>query len=502
MHLVRSLILGAGLFLGAMNLAPTAHAGAAVPARGIVDDEVIFWNNILLDRFRQDFGTGCPCPLARAGAIVQAAVYEAVNSIEREYEPYLEYVEVEGEASKEAAVCAAAYRTMLSLFPGAASELRSAYNQRKGLIPDGPVKFEGIRVGNRAAKLLLDNRRNDGSDLPETYTFNTAPGFYAPPPPNFSRECNPQWAGRVPPFTMVSPTQFRPLGPCGFRSMVRLLRSPQYAEQLNEVRTLGSRNSTIRTDEQTRIAFFWANDRNGTYKPPGHLFSITQTVSRDQGLNLNQNARLFALVGLAMADAGIVAWDAKYSTAIDLWRPVTAIRRAHLDNNPLTPREPTWLPLNEFTPPFPAWISGHATFGAAHAAVMAGFFGTDNITFTVDSEDPYYNALPSHPPRTFTSFSQAAVENGASRIYLGVHFRMDATDGNAAGFALGNYVARNFLKKRCFADYNADGVTDSNDFMAFYADYATGDLDADVDNNNTVDQNDLNEYMHAYLNGC
>lgn len=489
----------------AIACAMSASAGAlgGSPAmRGDSVDEVIVWNDVLLDLFRQDFGTGCPCPLARAGAMVQAAVYEAVNSIDREYEPYIAYVDADPTASKEAAVMAAAYRTMMGLFPNSADDLTETYQARKALLPAGRARNKGIIAGNAAAMQILDERRNDGSEQTEAYSFGTHAGDYVPVPPFYSTECNPQWASRVRPFCMTRNDQFRSQGPLGCKNMDELMHSPAYAAQVNEVKTLGRRFGSTRTEEQTQIAFFWANDRNGTYKPPGHLFAITQTVSADQHLTLEENARLFALVGLAMGDAGITAWDMKYSTAIDLWRPVTAIRRASMDGNPLTTQEKSWLPLNPFSPPFPAYASGHATFGAAHAAVMAEFFGTDNITFTIDSEDPYYNALPSHPERTFTSFSQAAVENGLSRVYLGVHFRMDATDGNAAGFALGHYVGRNFLNRRCIADFNADGLRSPEDFNDFYAAYSTGNMSADVNHDSTVDSDDMADFMNAYLGGC
>lgn len=494
MSVFKKLVLCA---VGALGIA--SHCSAGVTP----EDEVIHWNNVLLDRIRNDFGTGCPCPLSRASAMVQAAVFEAVNSIDREWEPYVDYVDAPVTASKEAAVIAAAYRTMLALFPNSTQELTTEYITRRSLIGSGAAKNQGTRVGNRAAAQILIERLGDGSELPQTYTYLSGAGQFVPAPPGFVQNpCDPQW-GNVRPFTMTRGSQFRPtLGPCGFQNMDALMRSQAYADQVNEVKSFGRRFGSARTQEQTEIAFFWANDANGTYKPPGHLFYITQVVSRDQGLTLAQNARLFALVALAMGDAGIVAWDAKYMTDMDLWRPVLAIRRADTDNNPATIADKRWNPLNPFTPPFPAWISGHATFGAAHAAVMAEFFGTDDITFTVDSEDPFYNALPNHPPRTFTSFSQAAVENGISRIYLGVHYRMDATDGNAAGFALGRYVARNFLAQRCMADFNRDGVRDSVDVDMFYSAYTSNSNSADLNDDSSVDMADLDMFMNAYLSGC
>jgi hypothetical protein len=477
-------------------------AGALLATCGAVRaDEVTFWNDVLVSEFRLDFGTGCPCPLARAGAMTQIAVYEAVNSIERTHQPYLAFLPADPGASKEAAVAAAAHGVMVQLFPNSTTPLDDAYSARLALIPDGAAKTAGIAVGEAAAGQCVLSRANDGSQTPEIYVFGGHPGDYRPTPPNFNPECNPEW-GNVTPFCMAYSTRYRTNGPLGFRVMTSLLSSRGYADQVNDVRTIGSRDSAIRTDEQTRIAFFWANDVNGTYKPPGHLFTMTKVVSEQSGLNLSQNARLFALVGMAMGDAGIAAWDMKFHTDIDLWRPITAIRLADTDGNPLTDPDPTWEPLNTFTPPFPSYISGHATFSAAAAAVMSEFFGTDNVTFTVDSEDPFYNALPVHGPRTFHTFSEAAIENGRSRIYLGVHYNMDSVDGNAVGFAIGHDVGQHFLLSLCPADFNGSGAVDTQDFFDFLTAFFGGTPAADFDHSGSVDSNDFFGFVHAFVTGC
>jgi hypothetical protein len=202
-----------------------------------------------------------------------------------------------------------------------------------------------------------------------------------------------------------------------------MLQSSEYAAQFNEVKTLGRFDSTVRTPEQTEIARFWATDLDGTSKPPGQLSTITKIVSELRGLDVVQNARLFALVALAMGDAAIVAWDAKYDTSRDLWRPESAITLASTDGNAATIQDDAWLPLSNdpvnghFTPPFPAYISGHSTLGASHAAIMRRFFGSDNVTFTATTEDPN---LPGGQ-RSFNSFTEAARENARSRIHNGVH---------------------------------------------------------------------------------
>lgn len=476
-------------------------AAASFTGAARAEDEVVYWNNVLLDEFRTDFGTGCPCPLARAGAMTQIAVFEAVNSIEHAYHPYVAFLPAPADASKEAAAAAAAHGVMLSLFPVAATSLNSKYAARLALIPNSQAKTDGIAVGQAAAAACIALRANDGSQDVDPYTFGSNPGDYIPTPPNFSGLCNPEWKD-VTPFCMSDGALFRSTGPLGYSVMSDLLESAGYADQLNEVKDVGARVSASRTAEQERIAYFWANDLNGTYKPPGHLFYITQVVSADQGLTLLQNARLFALVALAMGDAGIVAWDMKYATDIDLWRPVSAIRAADTDGNPLTAGDPSWLPLNAFSPPFPAYVSGHATFGAAHAGVMAEFFGTDDITFTVDSEDPYYNALPVHGPRTFHKFSDAAWENALSRVYLGVHFRFDATDGNIAGLALGHAVGQSFLLPLCPSDYDRDGFVTGEDFDSFVAAFEAGDLAADFDGNGFVTGEDFDDFVARFVAGC
>jgi hypothetical protein len=248
---------------------------------------------------------------------------------------------------------------------------------------------------------------------------------------------------------MTSGSQFRPPFPGNYANKIDLLLSPEYAAQFNEVKLLGAANSSARTAAQTRIAFFWANDVDGTYKPPGHLFRITQIVAQQRNLSLLETARLFALVGLVMGDAAIVAWDAKYRLPINLWRPETAIRLADQDGNFLTEADPNWQPLSintagqRFSPAFPAYVSGHATFGAAHAGIMRNFFGTDNVTFTADTDDPNAEGIK----RTYNSFSSAALENGRSRIYLGVHFQWDGDHGFWSGTQLADFVYAKVLQK-------------------------------------------------------
>jgi membrane-associated phospholipid phosphatase len=379
--------------------------------------------------------------------------------------------------------------------------LDASYAERLALIPDSQAKDDGIAVGVAAASRMMLERADDGSQKPGPYEFGMNPGDYIPTPPDFNPICNPEWV-TVTPFCMPVGTHYRSAGPAGFSNMADLVASPEYAFQVNLVKELGALNSTTRTEEQTRIAFFWANDVNGTAKPPGQLFDITRVVSDAHALTLAENARLFALVAMAMGDAGIVAWDMKYGTDIDLWRPISAIIHADIDGNDATEADPDWQSLNPFAPAFPAYTSGHATFAGAHAATMAAFFGRDNITFTIDSEDPFYNNLPVHGPRTYHSFTEAAIENGLSRIYLGVHYLFDAMDGNATGFALGRDVVAQFLTPVCRADFNADHTVSSDDFFNFLDAFFADNWRAESNGDGVLNSQDFFDYLTTFFAGC
>jgi hypothetical protein len=229
----------------------------------------------------------------------------------------------------------------------------------------------------------------------------------------------------VTPFGIASASQFRPAFPPD-------LRSAEYARHFQEVKDLGSFSSTLRTREQTEIAHYWA-DGAGTVTPPGHWNRIAQGVARSSGLSLQENARLFALLNAALADAAIVCWDMKF--ACNFWRPVTAIHEADRDGNEQTQPDPAWRPLLE-TPPFPTCTSGHSTFSGAAAETLKLFFGRDDLRFTDVSE--------SGRIRTFISFLEAANEAGRSRIYGGIHFEFD----NAAGLESGRAVARTIFQNQ------------------------------------------------------
>jgi len=412
-------------------------------------DAVTQWNDVLLEVV-QNVGRA-PGPIARGGAMMHGAIYDAVNSIRPStHRPYLVSVPSLPGTSVRAAIAHAAHDTLVAAFPSNAAFITAKRDAAIAALPQTPNVPRGEVVGKAAAAAMIEARTGDGADDMTPYVHETQPGSWRPT--DDTPAATPNW-GSVKPFGIPAGNAFRPPRPGGYASKTEMLMSSEYAAQFNEVKTLGRCDATAtgdRTAEQEEIAFFWANDLDGTYKPPGQLFDITKVVSDQKGLGIVDNARLFALVAFAMADAGIVAWDAKFDTSLDLWRPETAIMEASTATNPATAPDTAWRPLSRkappdtttFSPPFPAYVSGHATFSAAHAGIMRRFFGTDNVTFTASTDDPN---LPSGVTRTFNSFTEAARENARSRIYLGVHFQWDGDHGFLSGTALAEHIYDNVL---------------------------------------------------------
>ena len=400
-------------YLAAINLA----SSIAVPARA---DVVTDWNNAALDAIRAG---NTPPPIAsRNLAILHASIYDAVNGIARTNEPYLVQSAVPASASRPAAASAAAHQALVNLFPANASSFDALHAAILAGIPDSPQKRAGIVWGEFVANQILVARANDGSDAVVPPPVGSGPGVWVPTPPAFLPYLLPQW-GFVVPFGMSSSSQFRPPGPPS-------LDSQDYAADYEEVKQLGALVGSTRTDDQTEIALFWA-DGAGTETPPGHWNSIAQTIADARGNTLEENARLFALLNIAMADAAICSWDAKYT--FDFWRPVTAIAFAEPQLN--------WMSFI-VTPPFPDYTSGHSTFSAAAAAVLPLFYGTEDLPFTTGSD---------FLPGVFRSFStclDAAEEAAASRIYGGIHFRSASEDGLQAGTSIGEWTVTNYLQAK------------------------------------------------------
>jgi membrane-associated phospholipid phosphatase len=364
---------------------------------------------------------------SRALAMVSTAVFDAVNSIDGRYQSYSGVPAVSPLASVDAAVANAELETSSS----ACSPHVSLY-----LMPHWPLRWQRSlsahqqpMVSTPAARLpqvfLRSGRPMENA--PSTYLPSGLPGAWTPTAPAFAAAVLPQWGG-VKPWTMTIGSQFRPVAPPA-------ITTTEYSSAFALIRQLGALDSTTRNADQTATAFFWAGGA-GTATPPGQWNMIAQTVAVQQDLSTPEASRMYALLNMALADAAIVAWDAKY--VYDYWRPITAIQNGNTDGNAGTPGDPAWQPLIN-TPPFPSYTSGHSTFSSAAAAVLSAFYGTDTISFTAKSE------AVGVADRTFRSFTAAANEAGMSRIYGGIHFGFDNKAGLTSGRALGNWVASRMI---------------------------------------------------------
>jgi PAP2 superfamily protein len=428
-----------GLALGALGaavvLASSAYARTTQPAttsfrsparHGRAQESgqpVIDWNQVLLPIVNTSGAQSANIQPTRNFAILHAAIYDAVNAIDRTHEPYLVSVRAPRDASETAAADAAAHTALVGLYPAQQTSLDAEYSAELAKVTDGPAKDKGTRVGAQVAGDLLAIRANDGSSLtPPPFVAGTNPGDYRPTPPNFPTPVFTTW-GSLTPFVLDSGEQFRPEPPPA-------LTSDSYAAAINEVKRLGSATSTTRTAEQTEIGKFW--------NPPIQNFwnQIAQTVALAHHSDLPTTARLFATLNLSFADSAIAFYDAKYT--YQLWRPVTAIRLADNDGNPDTVADPNWLPLAGNTAADPSYPGAHSTISAAGADVLASFYGNDEH-FSLTSP-----ALPG-VTRSFTSFTAAAQEAGLSRIFSGQHTRLDHLAGLELGHAVAGFVLDNAL---------------------------------------------------------
>lgn len=417
----------------ASRTAPALLAALAASASASAD-VVTYWHNVAIDAIRANGGG--PGPVSRELAMVSAAIFDAVNGVEQRYEMIIPGTPAAtAGTNRRAAAASAAYETLRALYPGQSAMLEARFAQSMASISDGVGKDLGVAYGAMTAQLCLDNRAADGHDVITPYTPGDQPGQWRPTPPANDPAWGPGW-GLVSPWVIESGDQFRPEAPPA-------LDSAEYAASFNEVKELGRIDSATRTAEQTEIARFWANDRDGTTKPPGHWNQIAEVLSEQEGNTLMENARMYALLNVAMADTAVSVWDAKFH--YNFWRPLTAIVEADTDGNDLTISDPTWRPYADAlpypnTPAFPAYTSGHATFGATAATILALFFGSDDLAFTIGS-DEMDGVL-----RSFESLSQAAQENADSRVYLGVHWDFDSDVGLLQGQALAEYIYANFLE--------------------------------------------------------
>ena len=407
------------------------------------DDVILTWNHIALAAIQRE--NTPPPAAARVLGMVHTAMYDAVNAIEQKYGVYRVDASAPTGADEIAAAAEAAARVLAAIYPNQQAYFSAALDSSLLDGATAAAKADGVALGDTVATNIITWRQQDGSRNPAAFNPSTDIGSWQPDLPNYDGALLPKW-GSVTTFGLTSGSQFRPAGDPS-------LTSDAYTAAFNQTKDYGSRDSTLRTADQTQSVLFWA-DGNGSYTPAGHWNDIAATAASVAGKSLLDDARLFAQLNVALADAGIAAWDAKYT--FDAWRPITAIRQADKDGNPLTSADPNWVPLLN-TPPFPEYVSGHSTFSAAAAAVLDKTFGN---TFAFNSGSV---GLP-NVTRSFTSFDAAAAEAGESRIYGGIHFEFSNQDGLALGKQIGDYVTANLMLDNSL---NPIQVKLTNDTAAF-----------------------------------
>jgi hypothetical protein len=436
-HRVLGCVVPIASLLLALMVSILAPAAAA--------NEVVKWNETAMQAIAANGQS--PVASTRTLAMAQVAVHDALNAIDRRYDAYYFEGPADPVASADAAIATAAHSVLVGLVglygtpaqKGAALDLLDrAYAASIARVTDGPGRNKGVAIGRAAGGAILALRKDDGATRDASYTPGLGPGKWRPHPnpvpanppianPDLARgylpSALPGW-GNVTPFTLVSASQFWLPGPPA-------LTSEAYARDYNEVKSVGGKVSTARTDEQTQIARFW-------FEGPGAWNRIARTVATDRGLDARDSARVLALMNLAMADTYIAGFKIRY--VYDLWRPVTAIREGDSDGNDATVGDPTWN-SHQNTPPVSDYPSTQSTFSGAAAVVLARVLGGDQAKFTITSGKPFDGIT-----RSFTSFSHGARESADSRVYAGIHFRSACEDGLVLGRKVGERTAKLYLQ--------------------------------------------------------
>jgi hypothetical protein len=417
-------------FIAAVALGVPAVASA---------NEVTKWNEIAVSTVNaQPPLTSAPQAGGIFVAMVQGAVYGAVNAVDRHGRPYLVHRSFPM-AAKDAAAAAAAFTVLDTLFPDQHAPLQAAYDASLAGIPDGALKRVGVAVGMASADAMLAEG-HDGRTVIACAFGSGAAGVWQPlASPSGSPLCDPSpWVADAVPFLVKSGLQFRTAGPLP-------LASPAYAADVNEVKAKGAIDSAVRTDEQAHAAAFWQTNPAANYNAMARRF-VDQL-----SLDLSDSARLFALLDLSAADAVITAWNDKYYWRF--WRPLAAIRHADIDGNPATTADPSWTPLFDptlspviggigpalITPPYPEHPSGATTYASASMAAFAAFFGTDDMTFYATS-----GRFPGEQ-RVFRHFSDLTSEVVEARIWAGIHFRTADLQAAALGHDVEHYIHTHFF---------------------------------------------------------
>jgi hypothetical protein len=411
-------------------------AALTAPTRATTADSTVLiqWNQVIQDTIPGGGGAGAP----RFFALAHIAMFDSVNAIEREFEPYHVRLWL-GFGSPEAAVAQAAHDVMVSLNPAATATYDALLQQQIGKSPKGFQRL-GAAVGAKVAAEVLEWRQNDGWIVPSfpPYSEPPLPGRWQPTPPAFSPATFTH-VQQAKPLATASSTHFMPVAPPS-------LTSARYAADLNEIKAIGKSDSATRTTEQTTIARIWASIAASGTGTATHYSSIWQNIARDiavgRGMSLVETARLFVLMNVSIHDALQTTLTSKF--LIGLWRPVTAIRQADTDLNPDTDPDPTWSTLIP-TPPYPAYAGNMATIGASASRALALAIRTNNVPLTVT-----WRQSGGQPDivQHFATLSDIAQQQADSRIYGGIHYRFDNEAGQTAGRAVAEYVFANFMRRK------------------------------------------------------
>lgn len=395
-------------------------------------DEVSDWNRNLFEAARLNVPPTSPLATTRNTAIVQAAVFDAVNGIERRYTPiHVEPAAPRG-ASRRAAVVQAAYAVLIRLYPSQAVALLAKRDASIAAITDGEDSDSqsierGIAWGQLVADAIWAWRITDGITPPPPAFFGGMNvGQWRPTPPGFLSGAGVQFSYMTP-WVIASPSQFRPAGPPA-------LTSDRYAAEYNETKTMGSLNSLTRTADQTLFSRFWNVSSGSAY-----WNQIARSLADRDDLSMSKRARLLAFLDLAMADAAIGCWEAKYTYVF--WRPVTAIPLGNTDGNASTIEDLSFTSLLT-TPNFPEYPSGHSCVSGAAGRVLSEYFG-ENTSFSVSSDAPAMAGVI----RSYGSFSEALQEIRDARVFAGIHFRSACDDGQQLGLGVADYVKANALQR-------------------------------------------------------
>lgn len=413
-----AVVLTAGLAAPAVAAVPSQAGGVRANPAVITQ-----WNDIAGRTIYTENATPVPVGSLYFG-FVSLAVYDAVVAIEGRYQPYLKQPKVRGKASSEAAAATAAYEALRYYFPTSAAKLATDYAASLGRIPDGRAKVRGTEVGRQAAATMIRARPNTGADDSIKLTVTPAPGVWRPTPEANLPMLAP-WLGFVEPLALRSPKQFRLSGPDP-------ITSKAYARDFAEVKAKGALVGSTRTTAQTQTALFWNANSVLQYQ-----VALREQVAA-RGMNIVDSARAFGLLSTSVADALVACWRAKFDYAY--WRPITAIRLADTDGNRATRPNTTWTPLVQ-TPPYPDYVSGHASVTGAATGTFAYLFGARSLDLDISSS-------VTGTTRHYDSAAALDAETMNARIWLGLHFRKAMTDANRLGHRTATWTITHELRPR------------------------------------------------------